>query len=162
MCLSVTLHIVDLWQYYVCCTRSGVTHCTLFMVLFLCRICRCGLHAAAHRFTYAPPRCRTSQYSRTFFPFQYLCGTILVTPYSMVWDWRVSRAGPMCLYWPICSLPFCLLLFSLSLLSFYELVLWGLGLRTDRVLIALPALHYQSLEKKLSFALKFNYLKFYH
>ena len=24
-CLSVTLHIVDLWQYYVCCTRSGVT-----------------------------------------------------------------------------------------------------------------------------------------
>ena len=29
------------------------------------------------------------------FPCQYLCGTILVTPYSMVWDWRVSRAGPM-------------------------------------------------------------------
>ena len=29
------------------------------------------------------------------FTFQYLCGTILVTPYSMVWDWRVSRAGPM-------------------------------------------------------------------
>ena len=71
------------------------------------------------------------------FPCQYLCGTILVTPYSMVWDWRVSRAGPMPFYWPICSLPFCLLLFSLSLLSFYGLVLWGWGLRTDRVLIAL-------------------------
>ena len=43
VCLSGTLHIVDLWQYYVCCTRSGVTGCTIFMVLFLCR---CGLHAA--------------------------------------------------------------------------------------------------------------------
>ena len=62
---------------------------------------------------------------------------ILVTPCSMVWDWRVSRAGPMPLYWPSCSLTFCLLLFSLSLLSFYGLVLWGWGLRTDRVLIAL-------------------------
>ena len=30
---------------------------------------------------------------------QYLCGTILVTPYSTVWDWRVSRAGPMTFYW---------------------------------------------------------------
>ena len=28
--LNVTLHIVDLWQYYVCCKRSGVTRCTLF------------------------------------------------------------------------------------------------------------------------------------
>ena len=30
----------------------------------------------AHRYTYAPPRCRTSQYRRTFFPSQYLSGTI--------------------------------------------------------------------------------------
>ena len=66
-----------------------------------------------------------------------LCGTILVTPCLMVWDWRVSTAGPMLFYWPSCSLPFCLLLFSLSLLSFYGLVLWGWGLWTDRVLIAL-------------------------
>ena len=71
------------------------------------------------------------------FPGQCLCGTILVTLCSMVWDWRVSRAGPMPFYWPSCSLTFCLLLFSLSFLSFYGLVLWGLGLRTDRVLIAL-------------------------
>ena len=26
---------------------------------------------------------------------QYLSGTIWLTQYSMVWDWRVSRAGPM-------------------------------------------------------------------
>ena len=70
------------------------------------------------------------------FPFQYLCGTILVTPYSMVWDWRISWSGPMPFYLTSCSLPFCLL-FSLSLLSIYWLVLWGWGLRTDMVLIAL-------------------------
>ena len=42
-----------------------------------------------------------------------------------------------------CSLTFSLLLFSLSLLSFYGFVLWGWGVRTDRVSIALPGLHYQ-------------------
>ena len=71
------------------------------------------------------------------FPRQYLCGTILVTQYSMVWNSRVPRAGPMPFYWPSCSLTFRLLLFSLSLLSFYGLVVWDWGLRTDRVLIAL-------------------------
>ena len=119
VCLSVTFHIVDLWQYYVCCTRSGVTRCTLFMILFLCRMCRCGLHAVLWsyigtlmRFLAAEPL----SIARLLFPCQYLCGTILVTPCSMVWDWRVSRAGPRPFYWPNCSLTFCLLLFSLSLL----------------------------------------------
>ena len=46
VCLRATLHIVDLWQYYVYYTRSSVTRCTLCMVLFLFRMCRCGLHAA--------------------------------------------------------------------------------------------------------------------
>ena len=84
-----------------------------------------GTHGTviAHQFTYAPPQCRTSQYRQTFIPLtcQYLCGMILVTPCSMVWDWRVSRAGPMPFYWPNCSLTLYLLLFSLSLLSFYGL-----------------------------------------
>ena len=53
----------------------------------------------AHRYTYAPC-CRTSQLRSTLFPYQYLCSTILVTLYSMVWDWLVSRAGPMPLFWP--------------------------------------------------------------
>ena len=35
MCLSVTLLIVDLWQSFVCFIRSGVTRCTLLMVLYL-------------------------------------------------------------------------------------------------------------------------------
>ena len=65
VCLSVTLHIVDLWQYYVCCTRSGITHCTLFMVLFLFRMCRCGLHAAlwSHIGTLMPPAVMSRIYS---------------------------------------------------------------------------------------------------
>ena len=61
--LSVSLNIVDLWQHYVCCTRSGVTWCTPSMVFYLCRMCQCGL--VAHRYTYAPPRRRSLQYSRT-------------------------------------------------------------------------------------------------
>ena len=45
VCLSVTLHIVDLWRFCVCRIRLGVIRCTLFMVLIQCRMCRCGLHA---------------------------------------------------------------------------------------------------------------------
>ena len=72
-----------------------------------------------------------------FYFRQYLYGTIWVTTYSMVWDWRISRAGSIPFYWPSYSLPFSLLLFSLSLLSLYGLMLWGWGLWTDRMLIAL-------------------------
>ena len=90
----------------------------------------------SHRYTFAPPRCRTSQYRRTLFTSQYLSGTIWLTPYLMVWDWRVSRAGPMPFCWPSCSLLFCLQLFSLYLLFLYRLVVWGWGLRTDRVPIS--------------------------
>ena len=54
VCLSVTLHIVDLWQYQVCCTRSGAIRCTLFMVLYLGRYdsaayTRCFDHISEHR-----------------------------------------------------------------------------------------------------------------
>ena len=37
--LSVILLIVDLWQYCVCCIISGVTRCTLLMVLYLEQSC---------------------------------------------------------------------------------------------------------------------------
>ena len=40
-------------------------------------------------------------------------GTILLTLYSMVWDWRVSRAGTMLFYWPRLLYP------SYSLLLFF-------------------------------------------
>ena len=90
----------------------------------------------AHLFTYAPPRCRTSQYRRIFSRSQCPSGTILLAQYSMVWDWRASRAGPMLFYWPSCSIPTIVFYyFSLSLLYVYRLVLWGWCLRTDRVYI---------------------------
>ena len=40
------------------------------------------------------------------FPSQCPSGTILLTPFSMVWDWQVSRAGPMLLYWPKLLYPY--------------------------------------------------------
>ena len=72
------------------------------------------------------------------FPSRCASGTILLTLHSMVWDWRLARAGPLLLYWSKLLYPYySLLLFSLSLLSVYRLVLWGWGLRTDRVYFTL-------------------------
>ena len=56
----------------------------------------------AHRQTYAPPRCRTLQYCWTFIPLSLSLWNDLVTPYSIVWDLRVSRAGSMPFCWPSC------------------------------------------------------------
>ena len=56
----------------------------------------------AHRYTYAPPR-RTAG---VLFPSRCNSGTILLTPYSMVWEWRVSRAVPMLFYWPKLLYPY--------------------------------------------------------
>ena len=36
--------IVDLCQCFVCCIRSGVTRCIVFMVIYQYRMCQCGLH----------------------------------------------------------------------------------------------------------------------
>ena len=100
----------------------------------------CGA-LVAHRYTYAPPRCRTRSTAVLLFPCQCLSGTILLTPYSMVWDWRVSRAGLMLFYWPNCSIPTIVFYyFFISIISLYRLVLWDWGLRTDRVYITLSQL----------------------
>ena len=71
----------------------------------------------AHRHSFAPPRCRTSHYRRSFVPPLCLFGTILVTLCLMVWDWRVSRAEPMLSCWHDLLFLFCLLLFNLFLPS---------------------------------------------
>ena len=90
------------------------------------------------------------------YPSQCPCGAILLTSYSMLWGLLVSRAGPMIfywlLYWPCrvsmqgqcffiglrCSIPTIVFYyFSFSLLSVYRLVMWGWGLRTDRVHLTL-------------------------
>ena len=123
-----------------CCTRSGVTRSTHFVALYLCLMCQSGLDAAlwSHigillRLPAAEPRSTAG----LLFPSQSLSGMVWLSPYLMVWDWRVSRAGPMPFCWPCWSLLFCLQLFSLSLLFLYRLVVWGWGLRTDGVLISL-------------------------
>ena len=67
----------------------------------------------------AEPRCT----AMSIFPSQCACGTILLTLYSMVWDWMVSRAEPKLIYWLVCF----------SLLSVFRLVLWSWGLWTYRV-----------------------------
>ena len=130
------------WQSCVCFIRSGITRFTLLMVLYLDRMCQCGLHAVLwshigtlmHSLSAEP-----CSIGGLLFPSRCPSETILLTPYSMVWDWRVSRAGPMLLYWPKLLYPYYSLpySFSLSLLSVYRLVLWGWGLRTDRVYITL-------------------------
>ena len=129
---------------------------------FWSTVLRCGARLPIHTLNYwtasgvnaalrlhiGPPVCPLGAEPRRtaglLFTCQYLCRMILVTPHSMMWDWLVSKEGPIPFYWPSCSLSFCLLLFPLSLLSFFGLVLWGWGLQTDRVLIALPAMHYKS------------------
>ena len=133
----MTFLIVDLWQSCVCFIRSGVNQCTLLMVLYLDFMCQHGLHAVLmshigtlmHHLAAEP--CSTAG---LLSPSRCPSGTILLTLYLMVWDWLVSRAGPMLLYWPKLLYPYnSLLLFSLFLLSVYRLVFWGWGLRTDRV-----------------------------
>ena len=86
----------------------------------------------AHHYTFAPPRCRTSQYRRTFIRRSVSLWDDLVDP---VFDGVglagfKSRSMPFC--WPSCTLIFCPHLLSLSLLFLYRLVVWGWGFRTDR------------------------------
>ena len=111
------------------------------MVLYLERMCQCGLHTVLwshigtlmHRLAAEP--CSTAE---LLFPSWCPSVTILLTPYSMVWDWRVSRAGSMLFYWLSCSIPTIVFYsFSLSLLSVYRLVLWGWGLQTESFYITL-------------------------
>ena len=81
---SVTFLIVDPWQSCVCFIRSGVTQCTLLMLLSQDRMCQCGLHAVLwsyigtlmHRLTAEP--CSTAG---LLFPSRCPSGTILLTAY---------------------------------------------------------------------------------
>ena len=127
--LSLNINITGFLNITVlyACTRSGVIRCTLLMVLYLDPMCQCGLHAVLwshivtlmHRLA-AEPRSTKG----LLFPYQCPSGTILLTPYSMVWDWPVSRAGPMLFIDLRCSIPTIVFYyFFLSRLSVYRLVL---------------------------------------
>ena len=128
-------YIVKVWH-----TSRSVVHITKCGRSTCAFMCQSRLHAVLRshigillRLPAAEPR----SIAGLLFPSQYLSGTIWLTPYLMVWDWRVSRTGAMPFCWPSCSLLFCLQPFSLSLLFLYRLVVWGWGLRTDRVSISL-------------------------
>ena len=80
----------------------------------------------AHQYTYAPPRCRTSQYRMTFILFSVCLWNDLADP---VFD-GVELAGfkgraDAFFYWPKLLAVFCLLMFSLPLHSFYRFVSLG-------------------------------------
>ena len=79
----------------------------------------------ALRYTCVPPRSTAG----LLLPSQCLSGTILLTPYSMVWDWRVSRTWPMLFFIGLsCSIPTIVFYyFSLFIFSVYRLLLWGQG-----------------------------------
>ena len=94
------------------------------MVLYLCHICQCGLHAALWwhigilmRLFAAEPRSTTWP----LFSSQCPCGPILLTQYSMV-----AGAGPMLIYWPKLLDPLVIVFyyFFFSLLSHYRLLDW--------------------------------------
>ena len=111
------------------------------MVLYLDRMCQCGLHAVLwshigtfmHRLA-AEPRSTAG----LLFPFLCPSGPVLLTPYSMVWNWRVQEQDQCFFIGLSCSIHTIVFYsFSRSLLSVYRLVLWGWGLRTDRVYITL-------------------------
>ena len=94
---------------------------TLLMVLYLDRKCQCELHAVLwshigplmHRLAAEP--CSTAG---LLFPSRCPSRKILLKPYSMVWDWRVSRAGRMLLHWPKLLYPYYSLLLSFPFSSF--------------------------------------------
>ena len=109
--LSVTLLIVDLLQFCVCCiqcTRSGVTRCTRLMMRFLDRMCQCRLQAVpwSHigilmRRLAAEPRSTT----RLSFPSQCPSGTILRTSIRWCGTGGFQEQGPCSFIGLSCSIP---------------------------------------------------------
>ena len=102
------------------------------MVLYLDRMCQRGLHAVLwshigtlmHRLALeysCTARRESCSTARLLFPSRCPSGMILLTPYSMVWDWRVSRAGPMLLYWPELLYPYYSLLLFFPFLFFLSI-----------------------------------------
>ena len=71
----------------------GAVHDT-YTVLASAGYARC--FGCTHRYAHAPPRSNTSQYRMIFIPLYSMVysNTIrwCIPLYSMVWDWRVSRA----------------------------------------------------------------------
>ena len=96
---------------------------TRLMMRYLDRMCQCGLHAVpwSHIVTLkrrlAAEPCSTEG---VLFRSQCPSGTILLIPYSMVWDWRFQEQGQCFFIGLSCSIPtIASNYFSRSLLSVY-------------------------------------------
>ena len=68
----------------------------------------------SHRYTYCMRRLGTEP--RRIAGIYSPLWTVLLTPYSMVWDWRVLKAGILLFYWSKLLYPYysLLLIFSFS------------------------------------------------
>ena len=81
--------------------------------------CQCMLHAVLWSgwYTHFIPRCRTSQYHRTFILLSASFRNDFAESFRQfhltAWNWRVSRDGPVPFYWPKLLYPYySLVLFS--------------------------------------------------
>ena len=131
MCLSVTLLIVDPWQYYVYCIRSGGRDPMQPQYDALLYVCTSADYTRCFGpYRYTDP-CRTSQYHSIFIPLSESLWNDLADPVFEVWDWRDLRAGPF-FYWPKLLGP--LLSYCFPFFFFLSIVgIVGLGFFTDRV-----------------------------
>ena len=131
--MSVSFLFVDLWQYCVCCVTSG----TLLMVLYLDRMCQCGFHAVLlHLCAFSLQNLSVPNdfYSPTVSLWNDLADPVFDGVGLAGFNSR-ANAFSFCLS---CSIPTIVFYyFSVSPHSVYWLVLWGWGLRTDRVYITL-------------------------
>ena len=119
----------------------GVTRCILLMVLSLDRMCQRGLHAALwlHIGTLRTSSLQNLEVQQDFYS---LFGVPLERSCKLRFRWCGTggfQEQGQCFFiglsYSIPTIVFYSL--SLSLLSVYRLVLWGWGLRTDRVYITL-------------------------
>ena len=125
--------------------KIGLTRYTLAMVLYLCRMCQCGLHALLQsHIGILMPLLAPEPRSTAGFSSEYPCGKILLTLYLMVSELRVWRAVPMFFYWPKLLDPF-LSFTHFPFLYFLDIgwycgtgVFWLLGCKSLSVILALP------------------------
>ena len=136
VCLSVTLHIVDLWQYYLFCIILCGTRCSVFMVLYLCLCSSAGHTACLSRSSIyiCASSLQNLAVPQDFVPLPSwisACGTILLTLYSKVCDLWVLIAR-QCFFYLTMQLAFYL---SSNLLCMWiGFVRLHMGSLTDRVL----------------------------
>ena len=132
----MTLLIVDLLQYCVCCIRSDITQCTLFRVLYLYRMCHCRLHTVLWSHIGVLIGIFAAEFrstARLLFLTQCVCGTILLTLYFDEVGLACSNSRASAFYWPMLLAPFLSSTFFSCPSSFYRLVLLGWDLGNDRV-----------------------------